>query len=538
MLGNAQARQSLRRCLFWTYLFGLIAHAYVFFNSALSHDALYQVFSDDNQWQVSLGRFLQPLVRLMRGSINAPWLVGLLGLFFVALSAWMVLSLVRLRGRLACALVCGVFSTNLCLSLLNASFTPWVDVFMLSLFLAVAAAYLFARARRRWLGVLLGGVCLAASLGLYQSYVSVAAGLMMILFVDFALENRRVGELVAFAGRALATLVLGAALYWLGVQAALRLWGTALTGFYNDISGVGDFSGVSVPALIVYTYRYFLLSFLRPGGSIPAAVTAANLALAAGGAACFFLLIRLRRVRALNAILALLCLAAMPFALNVSAFLSKGTVHGLMTYAFNLVYVLLLCLMSRFGAEDARAHGALPPDGDPRPAQVPSPVADSRPRLRRIARAAMAACVGVLLFANIVYANGLYLKKELEQESFAMLMTRILDRVEQVEGYVPGRTPVAFLGEFDDAALVLKRAPFAAHYKNAGMSQSVPLTYSPLYPAYFEKVLGYPINLVPYENLPALCKSPQAQNMGVFPAADSVQMVDGCVYVRMAERLD
>lgn len=187
------------------------------------------------------GAFWQPLVRLMRGSINAPWLVGLLGLFFVALSAWMVLSLVRLRGRLACALVCGVFSTNLCLSLLNASFTPWVDVFMLSLFLGVAAAYLFARARRRWLGVLLGGVCLAASLGLYQSYVSVAAGLMMILFVDFALENRRVGELVAFAGRALATLVLGAALYWLGVQAALRLWGTALTGFYNDISGVGDF---------------------------------------------------------------------------------------------------------------------------------------------------------------------------------------------------------------------------------------------------------------------------------------------------------
>lgn len=287
MLGNAQARQSLRRCLFWTYLFGLIAHAYVFFNSALSHDALYQVFSDDNQWQVSLGRFLQPLVRLMRGSINAPWLVGLLGLFFVALSAWMVLSLVRLRGRLACALVCGVFSTNLCLSLLNASFTPWVDVFMLSLFLGVAAAYLFARARRRWLGVLLGGVCLAASLGLYQSYVSVAAGLMMILFVDFALENRRVGELVAFAGRALATLVLGAALYWLGVQAALRLWGTALTGFYNDISGVGDFSGVSVPALIVYTYRYFLLSFLRPGGSIPAAVTAANLALVAAARRAF-----------------------------------------------------------------------------------------------------------------------------------------------------------------------------------------------------------------------------------------------------------
>ena len=48
-------------CLLWTFVFGLLAHGFAYFNANFSHDALYQLTADDDLWQVSLGRFLQPV---------------------------------------------------------------------------------------------------------------------------------------------------------------------------------------------------------------------------------------------------------------------------------------------------------------------------------------------------------------------------------------------------------------------------------------------------------------------------------------------
>src|SRR5699024_5481793 len=133
-------------------------------------------------------------------------------------------------------------------------------------------------------------------------------------------------------------------------------------------------------------------------------------------------------------------------------------------------------------------------------------------------------------------ANTVYLKKDLESQSFDMLMTRVLDRVEQVEGYVPGETPVAFLGNFS-ASPLMGEAIFDEYWQ-FWLNFRTPVTNESSRAAYFAKKLGYNVLLAPQAEVAAIAQSETARSMGVFPAADSVQMVDGCVCVRISPAED
>ena len=179
-------------CLFWVFCSGLIAHGFAYFNAAFSHDGLYQLSGTDDLFQVSLGRFLQPVWRFVRGDISAPWLTGALSLLFIALAAHLVICLLRLRRPLWRWLVCALMTVNRTVTLLNATYTQCVDVFMLSLLLSVLAVWLLERGGLP--SFALGALSLTASLALYQSYVSVALGLMLLLFIDRALQGQFVPE--------------------------------------------------------------------------------------------------------------------------------------------------------------------------------------------------------------------------------------------------------------------------------------------------------------------------------------------------------
>ena len=63
--------------------------------------------------------------------------------------------------------------------------------------------------------------------------------------------------------------------------------------------------------------------------------------------------------------------------------------------------------------------------------------------------------VGAIIFNNVVFANQVYLKKVLEYDATASLATRVVDRIEQTDGYVPGETTVAFVERFDSSPITL-----------------------------------------------------------------------------------
>lgn len=505
----AERKKILASCLFWTYLFGLAAHAYMFFSGAFSHDALQQIITTDNEMQISLGRYLQPVLRLFRGLVNAPWLLGILELFFIALSAYLVIRLLKLRG-LGVPLMCAIFSTNLVVTLLNASFVPWVDLFMVALWLSVLAVYLLERYPK--FGFLFGAVCVCSSLALYQSYIAVTVGLLMSLFVLKILEGQPAKAFLNFALKAAGMLLIGAALYIVSIKATLAICGISLADSYNTIAGVGDFSSVNIGALFLDTYAQFAKFFLRPSTYMNRWMVAINLAVLFLSFGSFLRILWAKKVRPVYWLWLIACLVLLPFGLNVVYFISKGGQHHLMVYSYFLVYPFALALFQR-----AKALS-------------PEPARAWRKNVRRWGAVAL---FGILILNNVVYANGLYLYKDLQADATQSFATRVLDRIEQTEGYVPGQTPVAFIGTFQENPSIKRPSAFD-RFVECGTNSNTSITYYETYNKYFSYVLFAQIRLVSEEAYDAAQSGPIAQELDVFPAADCIKMENGVLYVRLS----
>lgn len=139
-----------------------------------------------------------------------------------------------------------------------------------------------------------------------------------------------------------------------------------------------------------------------------------------------------------------------------------------------------------------------------------------------------------MLFDRGIYANQLYFKKNLEYDATLSVMTRVLDRVEQVDGYVPGETPVKFMGNIKWSQLAMVRPAFKGLRGLPGTEESYAITYEDTFWMYLEDVLGYPIKR--FEGLKNEEQWLATRDMPCFPDKDSVKLVDGVVFVKLTEQ--
>lgn len=139
-------RLNKRELLFFiemSFLFGLLAHAYAFFNYLPSHDALNAVYASpvEDQLKFYMGRFCIPFLRKLIGPLVLPWVVGAVSLFLVACSAYYVCKILKIKKKCYCALVTAFMSTNLTMTAMYATYSHEMIYDMLALFLACYAAY-------------------------------------------------------------------------------------------------------------------------------------------------------------------------------------------------------------------------------------------------------------------------------------------------------------------------------------------------------------------------------------------------------------
>lgn len=496
-------RRMVARVFLLTALFFFAAHIYRFTSAAFSHDSLLLNQSDDRSFQISLGRFLQPLYWKLRGDIPAPFLVGMLSCLYIGAAVCLIVSLLDLRSTLSIALTCAVLTANATLIFAGGSYISWMDVYMLAFLLAAACVFLCARWR---FGFLAAPPLLCASLALYQSYVSTAALLFLMLLVKSALDGASPRALLLTALKFLFVLLAGLCLYAASVSMVLRATGTTLSDTQNSIARVGRFEGVSILRLLLDTWLYPFRYMSAPQTHLPRFAAPAGFGVFALGALCFVVLLCVRRISLPAALLAILAVLLMPFAANAVYFISEGFIHAAMIYAFFLAFILPIFL-----AEQAAGHSAV--------------------KLMRGARALMAAAILFLYGCNLVTAHQLYLRRDLEFQSTLSVMTRVIDRMEQIEGYDPGYTPVAVVGNLSDSYLGMERPGFE-HLSSYG-SNPYAITYLETSTWYLWQVLGYPVNLVDSATQHELALREDVRAIPSFPDRDCCRMIDGVLVVRI-----
>ena len=495
-----------KTCAFSVLAFGLIAHAYGYFAIYHSGDSLEGFYRTDDLFQIGLGRFLQPFYTHLRGLVGVPWLCGLISLAWIAAALCLIADLFQVRRKSTLVLMGALLATAPMLAFCNAGYFNFTDIFMCAFFLSVLAVWLMRRFR--W-GFLAGAVCLVGSLGLYQSFMASACGLVTMLFILDALDGRTGPRgLAATALKGGGMALLGGVLYKLGMEAALRLTGVEASTAYNTVAYVGNYDQYSILQLIADTYRYvaeYLFDWLPVHPRLYMLGSVVLLALAVW--AVVRLIARGRGRSPLYAVAAVAALVALPFLTNVTYFISKY-MHDLMNYPLALLPAFALVLVER-----ARKTQKKPRDW---------PVW------------AAAAGVALGMACSVVFSNTAYLRKQVEFDSTVAAVNRIVMTLEQTDGYVVGETPVAWVGDLGQSDAVVYRDGLG-ELRGYGVSGSYAIGHYRTIKPFFTQVMGYPLALVSEEETETLAESEAVQAMPVFPNKGYCQLVDGVMVIRLSE---
>ena len=488
----------------WTLFFGLVAYGYLFFNANFSHDSMISIYEESPDMMLSFGRFLRPVYRLLRGKFLLPAVNGFLLLVFLWLSTYFITDILKLQKKLTVVLTCGILVTNSTVSLTNATYLHDADAYGLCLLLAVLGVWAALRLRR---GELIAAVLYFLSLGIYQAYIQAAVYLLLILALVRLLRGEKVSAVYGETFRHLLPMAASMVLYFLAANLTQKLTQVADAETYNS---VGSALNLSVESLLERGYHFLealdMWFFYPVGHSMPVQL-GINLAMAALAAFFAISVCVSNKLPKGNVWGALGVVAAIPFGMNFIIPISNFF-HWIMVYSFNLSYVCALALCEL--REQTAGEG----------------------KISRAARALCAALVCVLIYDNCLYSNEIALKKQLENDATLSAYTRIIDRMEQTEDYVPGQTPVAILGLLGNGPLNSYRVGFSLN--GTGVWFNFSTTHPLSHQRYLDYYLGYPVEFVTGAELEALKENPQVLQMHPFPAADSIRMVDGVLVILLS----
>lgn len=513
---DVQIQPKLKKIALYTLIFMVLLHGYRYVSLGFSHDSLAFAWQPDLEWQISLGRYMQPFYWwIIRGRIAAPFIVGVLSYGYMVGSVYGVASLLDLKAKTSLFLLAGLMCGSLAFIALDATYSHTADVYMLALMLNIAAAWLCLRGRRRVPSVLAAVVLLVISTGLYQAYLQVFTALTMVwaLLRLLKTDDRAIPEAAARCAQSFLALMLAMALFFVGYYVVMAVTGVEAVSKANSIGGMKVLSGAALVDMVKTTWKMPLRQLGRLQGRIaPLARMLTAVVLMTGAAATIFTA-RRSRVSAWQALGMAVLALLLPFGMNWICLFCSGAVHDLMMYAY------IVPLLAALAANERAWNLALADEGK----QIG--------KKTRAAACVLPLAVLTLLFDRGIYANQMYLKKDLEYDATLSVMTRVVDRIEQVEGYIPGETPVEFLGDIQRSQLAMTRPAFAHLGSLTGTEENYAITHADTFWMYLEDVMGYPIKR--FRETKNEEQERVTGDMPCFPDKDSVQMVDGVVFVKL-----
>lgn len=419
----------LLRVLLSSFVVGLLAHGYCMTNIMFTHDGLDAIVSNEASGQIAhkigIGRITQPLYYALRAYLAAPYLLVALALLWLSLANYFILGLFDIKGKWLSMLLSGLLMTSASFTLTCASYIHECDSYALAFCLSSLAVWLSLK-RRPY--AYLSPLCLAAAIGLYQAFISVAITLYMLLLIEQLIKGKGAKVLIWQSVQYLAWLISALCLY---MAVTKLVWicmpETALNASHSVQSTLDspDFAAMILngKAYVRFFYRFFV-----PETYHVVAISVLNILLFIFTAVPMLSLCVRNKIQRGSWVLLFLLLLMLPVGMNVCEFVSSSNGHSLMTYAYSLVYLMPILVWRECSASSRQA----------------------------MALTCYKLMLAMVIFSNVIDANHLYLHKRLSYQNGMAELTRMLKEIEGTEGYQMNQTEVVFVG---DPALCLTNVP-------------------------------------------------------------------------------
>ena len=353
--------------------------------------------------------------------------------------------------------------------------------------------------------LLAAGVCMVFSLSIYQSYISVAASLLVLVLIRKLLTGRTASYVLKHGIFYVAFLVAALLVYWVGTQAVLKLTGTEM-GEYA--SGNFTFTPASILNGAVLAYRNFLRFFTEGFcGLIPTAFSRLLHRFVLIISLCLLILLCRKRKSSVSEILLLILLTVLlPLAINCMYMITaEDSIHTLVLYSFVTFYAFILVL-----AELALESELL----------KPAPAA-----LLNIVTAILA----LVIIINTYVANQAYLHLHLRYENAYAFYTSLAADI-KLQPEFDEDTRLAVIGNYQQPEFYVEQ--FEHIHTITGAYGFVPDNYSN--ESFLTYYVGFPVPFASPEETEAIRNSAEYDKMPVYPYYGSIKFFGDVLVVKLS----
>lgn len=505
---------TLIKCVIFTFIIGMLAHSYMYFNNAVSNDSLNEFITWDNvrQFKSETGRGLVVFyLQYIRGIITVPYLVGFFSLIYISISLYLISKIFDIKSDITLLLISTIMVLNMTVISLTATYIHDLDVDMLAMLMATLSIYLLTKYNK---GYIYGIIPLTISLALYQAYISLAITLVIFKFI-LELINKKDSSEVLYYGAKCILMIIGAGVFYLIlVKIIVSVTGIEITkGKYNSIAKLLTLTPENLVVYIKNTWIYTVGKLINPptilNENLNITIHIILLLL------IFYFMIKkiiTNKLKFKSILVVAIIVIITPIVMNISRVLMRDFSHDVMHYSIFMIYLLPLIFVDR-----------------------EINVGDFIKFKNKAYIIAILLIISFIMFGNFRFANTAYLIKDFEQDANMSLFIRINYDMNNVDEYKDGDTPVAFVGR--PLNQIRRNRDFTLRI--TGMSRSfVPYySYSERYKAYFNYILMMDTVFVSEKEIDRIREDQRVINMPVYPSKDSIQMVDGVLVVKIGEDL-
>lgn len=531
---QTRIKKSWKLAFVSAFVVGLLVHMYKFTNTLLGHDSLFNIYGTQNV--VRSGRWFLAVACSLSSFFDLPWVNGVLSLIWIGVAAAVVIDIFRIENPVLILLTGGLLVTFPAVTQ-TFYFEYTADGYMLAMVLAALTVRFSMIGERRKSRLFLSFCCITLTCGIYQAYVSFALVLSLGYFMTEILENRYEKKLYTLWIRNQILIYgLGMAAYYVIWQIAMVCQGNLQPNQYMGIDTIGQigpgFLWDAVKQTMTSFVSVFMVwNFLRRGLTM---YTVLNILFLMAAAYIVVTAVRKSRLytRKGQMLLFLLCMAAIPFAVFIWFFASQGIQYVVrMEQSVCLLYILCGVLANRWLKPGKSDTAAL--------------------------------LLAVIIFNNGVTANMMYqYMHRCYEESYATgveIATHIhlLDDGTQKEIVIVGLTSWFSEEEYESGGGLKELALLKSIYNNLFSAGSCPALF-------LSEVVGlelsyYRVNPemevppvdVGSNNWPVsggwtwrfpladeavkakLIDTKQVADMPVWPAADSIQVIDDLIVIKL-----
>ena len=481
-------------------LIGLLCYGYAFANKLVNHDEVQSLFLKGAT--VTSGRWGLGFLDTVFPNYSMPWIYGIISLVLIACTACVLVRILGIRSSVLQVLLAGsVMAFPSLMGTFAYMFTA--SSFALSFLLAVVSAAFLRRSRKILIPVAIG--CMVGSLSIYQSYISVAAGLLVVCLVKDLLAGEDLPVLIRRGVGYVLFLAASLGLYYGATQMVFLLKDVT----FNDYaSGNMGFSLAGLPAAAVEAYRSFLRFFTegyrglivgRLSRILHPAIMGTALVLC--GLGC------LRQRSAGRGLLLAFLLAVLPLAVNcMYLFTAADAVHTLVLYGFVNLYALAAVAADAFLV----------------PGEEGGPVGPVCVNLVSLALA-------LVLVSNTYLANQIWLNLQLRYENTYAFYTGLMADLRRMPEFGPD-SKLALIGSYQDPEYYGEQ--FEMLDAITGVRGISPDTYSNQ--RFLEYYVGIELPFATAKETAALAAEPAVQQMPVYPYYGSIAVFGDTLVVKLS----